>query len=293
MRFWRREESHDALPLCGFVVRCAAETLPTPSQLVDPRGTGGALRGVVSPSRASDATLDEALQPGRALAFVAPDETLAEIEVRAADGDKGYAAAPSDVHEHFRLTPELVERAAAARYAIGVALRSPGNSPVDSVVYATELAARVARLGEGVADDVYALRSFGADPWTSDDSRDIREHITIHAVEERRGAHWLHTHGLVKFGSPEFEVYDVPEELAEPVSYVLNDIGEYVAGGAAVQPGHTIGDEEVPLYVRRGGRDRGHWERLPVLELVDLDRRGRPVRSGAANGLRAWIESQR
>jgi hypothetical protein len=136
------------------------------------------------------------------------------------------------------------------------------------------------------------MRFFGPGTWRIPEPLaevDVREHMTVHAVpDERATGSWVHTHGLIKFGRPEFEIYDVPTDMTEGTAVALNDMGQYVLTGALISPGETLGDRAVPLHSRIGGRDREHWEETPVLELVDVAEDGQPADSGASRGLRAW-----
>jgi hypothetical protein len=110
--------------------------------------------------------------------------------------------------------------------------------------------------------------------------------VTLHAVgaESPEGG-WIHTHGLIKFGRPEFEIYAVPEDMAPGTAAALNDLGQYVITGAFVAPGQTVGDPSVPLQARPGTREPDHWGKIPALELVDVGERSE---AGATRGLRAW-----
>ena len=66
--------------------------------------------------------------------------------------------------------------------------------------------------------DGCAFRFFGPTGWPVENAHpefDAREHVHIH-IESDSG--WLHTHGLIKFGRPEMEIYGVPDELY-PVAF--------------------------------------------------------------------------
>lgn len=188
---------------------------------------------------------------------------------------------PPEAWEAIGIDDDLARRVRGARYAIVVALRESGASVAQAVAFTTELASRLAEVADGVVRDKEAFRFFGPGSWRVEDpigEPDPREHVVVHAVEEE-GTFWIHTHGLVKFGRPEFEAYDVPPDLAEALSVGLLDMAAYVMGGALIEPGQTLGDPDVPIRAVVGGRDREHWQDTPVLKLVGED------------GLRAWIAS--
>jgi hypothetical protein len=192
------------------------------------------------------------------------------------------------------LNEELVVRITEARFHVGISLLDPGDSIPDAVVFATLLADRLSDLGTGCVEDIQALRHFGPGTWRVEEliaEIDCREHVSVHIVSEESGGAWLHTHGLIKFGRPEFEIYEVPSDLAGRASIGMLDISQYVVGGALIRPGETMGDPAVPLHARLGTRNHDHWEDVPVLELVDVDASGRPADEGAARAFRAWIGS--
>jgi hypothetical protein len=191
------------------------------------------------------------------------------------------------------LTEELVRRVRAAHHDVSLVLRNPGDSVGDTVLEAMKRAVALAEAADGCVNDLFAMRFFGPDTWRVEEplaEMDVREHMTLHTVPVEDGGDrfWVHTHGLIKFGRPEFEIYDVPEEMVDGTAIALNDMGQYVATGALISPNETVGDRAVPLHARLGERERGHWEDMPVLELVDVDENGRPGASGAERGLRAW-----
>jgi hypothetical protein len=252
--FGRRRGSEPPDPWCVFVVGCTAEE-PPPLE---------ALAGEADP--------------------------VAETRLEEATGGSDRLP-PEDTWPALGLTPELAERFEQARYDITITLRPPNEPIAAAVLELTRLADRVADLAVGSVHDPAAQRFFGPGSWRVPDPLaevDVREHVTVHAVgaEAPEGA-WIHTHGLIKFGRPEFEIYDVPEDMAAGTAAALNDLGQYVITGAFVAPGQTVGDPSVPLQARVGDRDPDHWGGIPVLELVDVDERGKPGR-GATQGLRAW-----
>jgi hypothetical protein len=200
-----------------------------------------------------------------------------------------------DFWPYVGLTEDLARRVTDAEHDVNVVLTSPGESVAQTVLDATKRAAALAKAADGCVSDVFAFRFFGPDTWRVEepiDEIDVREHIILHTVPmEDDGSFWIHTHGLVKFGRPEFEIYDLPASMDDGAAIALNDMGQYVALGALISPNETAGNQAVPLRARVGEREREHWEDIPVLELVDVDDGGRPAASGAERGLKAgWPE---
>jgi hypothetical protein len=250
-----RETWEPPAPRCEFLVRCAAPTLPE---------------------------LD--------LVHLAGDGAAVELQVV----EPGAALPPAEVLSSLGLSGDALRRAEEARHEVLVLLVDPGESVPGAVLQTTLAADQLAERADGVVQDLVALRFFGPGGWRSPEAVgdfDIRDHVTIHALTDDRGGwEWLHTHGLVKFGRPELEVYDVPAELAAAAGPLLNEIAWYMADGALMRPGDSLGDPGEPISVRQGARrrrDRWHWEGTPVLELVDPG-----VKSGATRGIRALIAFQ-
>jgi hypothetical protein len=186
----------------------------------------------------------------------------------------------------------VVRRLEEIRFEVLVEMLDPGPALPAAVLFGTGLADRIASLADGVVHDPEAIRVYGPGGWRVEPPGEEpapRDHVTLHVVpDEPPGTAWIHTHGLRKFGRPELEVYDVPDELIASAGWSFVDVVSYLIGGALLVPGHTLGDPQAPIAIRIGGRDREHWEDVPVLELVDLDEVGEPQTRGAASGLAAW-----
>jgi hypothetical protein len=262
-------------PRCAFIVSCAGE-LPSLAAL-----TGEPSSEAHSATPAVGKPYDVATGNGGTL------------ELRVEEAERRAEHIPhEEVWPYVGLTRDLARRILEARYDVGLLLKAPGQTVADTVLEATKLADRLAELSDGCVNDLSAMRFFGPGTWRIPEPLaeiDVREHITVHAVpDERATESWVHTHGLLKFGRPEFEIHDVPAEMTEGTAIALNDMGQYVLAGALISPGETLGDRAAPLHARIGGRDRDHWEETPVLELVDIGEDGQPAHSGASRGLKAW-----
>jgi len=184
------------------------------------------------------------------------------------------------------LTSEMLAKFNSPSWRVILEMESSGKVVAESVMFGTRLARRLAELGDGVVMDGPAYRFFGPAGWPVEDpigELDAREHVQIHFEWEQ---HWLHTHGLIKFGAPELEVYDVPEDLEATAFMTLLEISQYVVTSAVIEPGQTCGEPTQPFHARDGTKNRDHWNDVPVLELVDLDEDGEPAPSGAPKALR-------
>jgi hypothetical protein len=261
--------------------------------IAHPEGRMDALTGFPLPADDIDAPgdlsdLERRMKLGDAFLIGAPERGLWRLEVH--DGGS-LPQPPAELWIPPHPSTELAERFERGRFNVLLQLVDTTAQLGPVVLYGTELADRIARLAEGAVQDLHAQRAFAPGEWRVPDrigELDAREHISVHQIAEAE-THWIHTHGLIKFGRPEFEVYDVADELAPAVSVGFLDLAQYVMEGGLIEPGHTLGDPDVPLRTRVGERELDHWT-VPVLELVDG---GRGQESSAERGLRAWLAQYR
>jgi hypothetical protein len=213
-----------------------------------------------------------------------------------AEATDGGLQLPPEMLSAAGLTPEMLEKFNRPAWRVVMELKQSGKDIKEAVSFATQLARRLAAVGDGIVMDTSAYRFFGASGWPVDnplEGFDVREHVNIH-METGSGddPRWFHTHGMLKFGCPEMEIYDVPSEFDNAAYTMLLDIAQYVVTTAIIEPGQTCGDPNQPFYAREGTKNReGHWEDLPVLELVDLGERQKPVASGAPRALQHLVSS--
>jgi len=71
---------------------------------------------------------------------------------------------------------------------------------------------------------------------------DIRDHITIHAVipEGDEVGYWLHTHGMAQFDKPDIEMVHVPGMFTHEASRIINAVSQKLAEGVVIEPGMTV-----------------------------------------------------
>ncbi len=178
---------------------------------------------------------------------------------------------------------EANERFAAAKVEL-VAHMWHETEPVAPVVQSgMTWADSAAAQGEGVILDPFAQRLVMPGDWQVQDKVydiDPREHVTVQIVSEPSGL-WVHTHGLLKFGRPEVELFDVPAELEKVARAFVLDTAGYVIDGPVIAPGSTLGSPDKPLRVVEGARQAAHWDSIPVVEF-------RGVGASTAEALRAW-----
>jgi len=288
-------------PRCIFMIACSAARLPAPSRIVHPKGEGEALPGTAGPEprkTLEPGFLERPLRPGDSFMILSAGRGAFHVSVEGLESVKDSPARTlsRDAWPYVRLTEDLARRAREATATVVVMLVRRGQNLAQDVLFATRLADRISSLADGCVNDLMGCRFFGSGSWRVSDPAaevDARDHVLVHAETGDPRGMWVHTHGLIKFGRPEIEVYEVAEPVWKEVSLAVLDLAMYLIGGAIIGPGETVGDPGVPLVARLGTRHRkGHWEDCPVLELVDVDENRKPLETGAMRGLEALLRSR-
>lgn len=289
--FSKKQSAPD--PRLAMVISITTEELPSLLMLANPAGSEGAVVGMAGPANGKPTAENMAtpMQEGEYVA-ISPAEGLCGIRVeRVKEHSDGLSMEP-EMLEASGLTEEMLARFNRPVWRVILEMGDPGKSVRDTVIFATRVAQRLAELGEGVVLDHFAYRFFGPAGWAVEEPNpefDAREHVHIH-METDSG--WFHTHGLIKFGRPEIEIYDVPAELHGAAYGLLLDTAQYVITSMVIEPKQTCGDPSQPFYAREGTKNRDdHWNDIPVLEFVDLDDRRKPVSSGAPKALQVFSAS--
>jgi hypothetical protein len=255
--------------------------------LANPSGAEGAVPGMLGPSdgKPTAENMMRPMQEGQYVAISAGGG-ICGVRVEPADPQAEGLSLPPEMLEVSGLSAEMLAKFNRPVWRVILEMEDPGENVPETVVFATRVAQRLAALGDGVVMDTRAYRFFGPEGWPVEAPNpefDVREHVHVH-LESDSG--WLHTHGLIKFGRPEMEIYEVPPELQGVAFGILLDIAQYVVTSAVIEPGQTCGDPTQPFYARAGTKNREeHWNDVSVLELVDVDERQKPVSSGAPKAL--------
>jgi hypothetical protein len=206
-----------------------------------------------------------------------PDETIPAPQ----------AGGPSGV---LRTDPDP---ARPARIAF-LSLRKPCECVKLSVAFVAALAERLCELTEGLIYDMDGCRQYAPGqmaPRTPLAALDGFRHVSYHAEKEQPGTLWLHSHGLIKFGRPELELFGVPAERKVEASMVLFYLSQGVLDGTVLKPGDVVGPETMPLKIGPGRNPGGHYD-VPVLELRH-GAEGDPARFGlAASGIQDWFHEK-
>lgn len=277
-----------------MVVSLAKHELPSLMLLANPAGAQGAVSGMAGPADAKPTAENMAgpMKEGQYIA-IGPGGGACGLRVeRIEAGAEGLSLDP-ETFGASGLTGEMLTKFNQSAWRVIIEMVTPGKEVRETVVFATRLALRLATLADGIVMDTRAYRFFGPTGWPVEGAMpefDVREHVHIHIESDSR---WFHTHGLIKFGRPELEIYDVPEELDDTAFATLLDIAQYVVTSTLIEPGQTCGDPSRPFHAREGTKNRkDHWNDVSVLELVDVDERRKPVSSGAPKALRHIASSE-
>lgn len=280
-------------PQLAMVVALTNQELPSLVMLANPSGAEGAVPGMAGPAdeKPSAENMLVPLREGQ-YAAISPAGGICSLHIERATPESEPLSIEPEMLEASGLTQEMLDKFNRPVWRAILQMEAPGNDVREAVIFATRVAQRLAFLGDGVVMDTCAYRFFGPEGWPVEEANpefDARGHVHIHTVLD---GGWFHTHGLIKFGRPEMETYDVPPELAAVAFATLLDIAQYVITGELIEPGQTCGDPSQPFYAREGTKNREeHWNEMAVLELVDVDERGKPVASGAPNALQAFAAS--
>jgi hypothetical protein len=276
-----------------MVMSLTHEELPSLIMLANPSGDDGAVPGMAGPAdgKPTEENMLHPMEEGQYVA-ISPASGICSLRVERIRGEfEGLSLAP-EMLEAAGLNEQMLAKYNGPAWRVILTMEKPGKDVRNTVVFATRIAQRLATLADGVVMDTCAYRFFGPDGWPVEDPNpefDVREHVHIHMESE---SNWFHTHGLIKFGRPELEIYDVPPDLQTTALGLLLDTAQYVITATMIEPKQTCGDPSHPFYAREGTKNREeHWNDIPVLEFVDLDERRKPVPSGAPKALRHFAAS--
>lgn len=140
-------------------------------------------------------------------------------------------------------TPELRERLEKARgfYRISFEYGKPQTSvAVFEALWAARL---LTELVDGMLIDVtsYKLHSAHDAEEITELDFDIRDHVTIHAMEFGESKKlWVHTHGLVKFASPEVEMFGIDEDDLPAAETFFHELCTDLAFGQGPAPRQVV-----------------------------------------------------
>lgn len=244
-------------------VLASTPTLPTPRQVLSPKGEHGAVPGMLAPLSATNkAELERAMERG-IYALAAPDQkTILKLMIMPRD-EAGFDPEPflrSPIAQAF--VEETRTRVAATWNVMQLTFEAFEPTIFPALDFFLLSARRLAEMTDGVVADPICQRYLLPEEVLQHPRRhadlDAREHIGV--IKGPR----VYTLGLIKFALPELELTDVSvgsQPLAE--SFLIN-LCEAILRGNLLQPGALAG----PFLVSHGGRNPAQWEGIPVYELI-------------------------
>ncbi len=232
--------------------------------------------------------------------FLIGEPERSDIAARAAEfglwadlggfGPDGGCPPPPEIWPMVGAGPSIADAVARARHLVMLDIADPGPDRLAQVLAATRLASDLAADFDGVVFDVGALRHFHPGGWRSPLAKtdtSIVNHVGIRISAARTtGRFHAATVGLGKFGRPEFQVRRLRPKLVTVAAELLLDLGQYVAEGALVVPGDTVGDPDLQLRAVEDTSAVPLPLPLPALRLVDAE-----THRSATRGLRAWART--
>lgn len=148
----------------------------------------------------------------------------------------------------------------------------------------------IARRTDGIALDLYALRSYTVEDFArliEKEEMGVLDFISI-AVSEEPGSVWLRARGMIKWGKPDLVVYGVSKKDAHMAATVLNSVASYMASGNEVLPGQTMQlGPGVLTFAAAQERVKDEFFPNGALEVQDLDLHTGKGRRGLSEFARA------
>ncbi|MFN8140203.1 MAG: hypothetical protein U0R49_10440 [Fimbriimonadales bacterium] len=274
-----------------FSVLASSSHLPTLLQMINPDGSNGALIGFGAPlsEGASRDLLNQSLATGAYVLSTKERSTLVEMHVFQKSQVQGFSL-PSDsaVCDQAGLVGDKLKRAQNAQYIINLVIKAFSPELYPSVRFYLDCAARIALLTEGVIADplseLYRLPNEMNVAQKLDERIDFREVARVKLIRLEDGI-WSSTRGLTKFNLPEFEMYGIPENLADIAANMIASAGQQALIGIPMKSGETAFAPDAPLTVFEGTKMRQEWADRPTLEF-------RSDNGGVAKAVDAWKRFQ-
>ncbi len=245
--------------------------LPAPSELVHPKGEGGAVGGFLVPAQpgADKSVLTRPLERG-AYGVFPPDRQTAVRLLVVSKEEAFFDPEPILRSPLAASFPEEVRVRIASTWTL-LQLSFISHHPMvqPALEFVAELARRAAQLTNGVVADPLAERYLLPDELAAARGASVsaRAHVAVRRHEE--GDAWrVGTRGMRKFAMEELEIGEVPERLAGVAESLLLAVCQQRLQGRSLDLGDRVGSPACPLQVAPGGLDRARWERIACWELI-------------------------
>lgn len=253
-------------------VMASKAQLPTPAQIANPTGEGGAVEGYIAPldPNAPDDALERPLERGSYAVSDLEKKSLLLLLARPREEsafDPRKFAASEDAQG---LPEELRLRLAANWWILQLAFQSHDPMVYPALRLLLKVAARLGHLTDGaIADPQAAAYRFPSELEPADDGLPIHADQFVQlGVAAEPDSNTVYTLGMRKFVLPEFQIADVPDSMVGPAMQVLLALCQLVLTEGPVQVGHTIGSRKLPFTVAEGGVGPVGIEGVSTYELI-------------------------
>lgn len=262
----------------------ATPTLPSPREVMNPQGQGGALTGMLAPlAKSEKADLSRPMDRGLYALASVDQKTVLKAMVMPRD-EAGFDPQPflrSALAAQF--PEEIRHRIAATWHVAQLTFEAFDPQIAPALDFFLGAAQRLASLTEGVVADPIAQRYLLPEevfvPNRVAGVVNAAEHLSI---KHHPGARAVHTLGLGKFHIPELEITELDAEDFPLAELFLLSVGQTILKGQVPELEMQIG----PFFVTHGGTDRRRWEGLPVFELAP------PTGITSREALRSWADAE-
>jgi hypothetical protein len=274
----------------SFYLSVLSTRVPMPPirELVNPKGSDGAIVGFGVPLAGSDKSdLDRPMERGVYGVATTNQKTVLQMKVLSRE-EAGFDPEPflrSPLA--IGMEPELLVRLRATWTVAQLTFKSHDADVYPALDFLFDIAGRLAFLSDGaVADPLsrrYLLPHEVRQPVRLDPKVDAREVVAI----DRRGQpgrEHVATHGMIKFDLPEMEIENLlPDEVPLAGRFLIACAQNALMGDLATS-GDRYGAPEALFEAREGGFDPV-WQGVSVLELLP------PTHLTAGEALRTWEAS--
>lgn len=272
-------------------VLASKAVLPTPREIANPKGDGGALTGFCVPlqSTTEKQMLDQPLQRGAYTLASRDQKTVLRLVVISKEEAGFDPEAFAQSSFALGVSQEAVARIRGTWNMMQVVIESHDAMVYPALDFMLAGVARLADLSDGVVGDSISERYLMPEQVFSR-RRTIQslpvyaeEHVDVKFRLKPEGMQ-AHTLGMQKFAMPELEINGLQEGEERPATTGLLWLAQQQLLGTKVQEGYQVGAPNLMFEIREGGFDRGQWEGTPVWELLP------PTAVQAGDALRAWSE---
>jgi tetratricopeptide (TPR) repeat protein len=166
--------------------------------------------------------------------------------------------------------------------ALDVRIFAERNHAIIALDWAVRVLRVLLDLTQGAAIDPAAQRTFGRAEIGRMRPNDPMAHVALHRELWDAESHWLHTHGLQKFGKPELDLAAVPHSLEEEGFALLREVAALLAHDGTLVSGQEIDFEGQGRLVAIGALpDQDHQAPYGRLRLCDATMPGESESVGA------------